>query len=390
MIQGDLLAGVRILDLSRLMPFSYATQLLVEAGAEVVKVEQPGGEYGRGMAAVFASCNRGKKSVTLDLRQAQGRELLLSLVPTAHVLLQTFRPGFLNSLGLGPEDVRANNPRLVYCSASGYGRSGPYAGRPGHDINYAALAGLLSPAGGPPVLAPVPYVDMASGLAVAYAMMMGLVGARTTGQGCVLDVGMSDVALSLNILSFAMDGNDGGLGANDSTPLAGYPWPGLMRGECPCYGIYETADGEHLALGNVEPKFWRAFLGAIERPDLETLRFSTGAEGAAAIEAIQNVLSQHPLAWWLERFQDADICFAPVNSVEDVHRDRHVASREVLETATDGTYVRSPVRQLARDTVNVTEGPLPIPAPGEHNAEILGEIGHDADDIKTWSQAGIL
>jgi alpha-methylacyl-CoA racemase len=378
--------GMRVLDLSRLMPFSYASQLLVDAGAEVVKVEAPGGEYGRGMGAVFALCNRGKRSITLDLRAGRAQDILRSIVRDFDVLLESFRPGYLTSLGLGYESLQRVNPSLVYCSATGYGATGPYADRPGHDLNYAAVAGLLSPDGEAPVMAPVPYVDMAGGLAAAFAIVTAFTGSRLTGQGRWVEVGMADVAVSFNLLSLAMSGVDPPT-HDTGGPLAGYPWPALMRGECPCYGLYTAADGRIVALANVEPKFWEAFLGVLQRPDLAPHRFATGDEGARVRAEIASVIGRRSSAAWIDLFEAAEVCFAVVNSAAQVEDDPHVASRRVVRTEPDGTRaLASPARFDGAASLTFAG----VPDPGQHNVDVLGASGFTLLDLQAWERDGVI
>ena len=380
------LAGVRVLDCSRLMPFSYGTQLLVEAGASVVKVEAPGGEYGRGMASAFDLTNRGKRSITLDLRSPHAKGVLGDLVGSFDALLESFRPGYMDGLGLGYAELRRVNPSLVYCSATGYGQDGPYAQRAGHDLNYAALAGLLSFPGSAPVVPLVPFIDMAVGWATAYGVLAGIVRARLTGEGQHIDVNMADLALSLNVLAVA-ESTSRRSGAQPRGPLTGYPWPALMAQGCPCYGVFRTRDDRFVALANVEPKFWRTFLAAIDRPDLEGDRFAMGEIGARVRGEVQGVIGSRPLAEWDAVFSTLDICYAPVNTPEEALRDPHFAGRGIARQLDDGSWhIGSPISFSAFGR----GAPGPVPPPGEANDEVLRLLGRTAADVQRWRTEGVI
>jgi crotonobetainyl-CoA:carnitine CoA-transferase CaiB-like acyl-CoA transferase len=380
------LTGLRVLDLSRLMPFAYGTQLLVDAGASVTKLEAPGGEHGRGMPSAFDLTNRGKSSITLDLRLPQGRAIFLDLVSSFDAILESFRPGYMDGLGLGYDVVHGINPALVYCSGTGYGQSGPYAQRAGHDLNYAALTGLVSMPGVEPTVPLAPFIDMAVGWAAAFGLLGGMLQARLTGNGQHVDVSMADLAMSLNTLAIAETTHpEAGEGA--AGPLAGYPWPDLMAQKCPCYGLFKTLDDRLVALGNVEPKFWRTFLEVIDRPDLEGDRFATGAAGERARRQIETVIGSRPLAEWDSVFSNVDVCYAPVNHPETALRDPHLLSRETVKQLPDGSWrVRSPVRYSDGDGT----GESPAPAPGEANAEVYGHLGHDHAQLQKWREEGVI
>jgi crotonobetainyl-CoA:carnitine CoA-transferase CaiB-like acyl-CoA transferase len=241
-----LLEGVRVLDLGIWRPAPYATQLLAEMGADVVKLEPPGGDPMRSLAAMFASLNAGKRAVALDLRSPEGRARALELAARADAVVEGFRPGVAGRLGMDDASVRAVNPSVVYCSISGYGQNGPYAAVPGHDINYQALAGVLEPreAQGVPVVARPPVADIAGGAYAAMAICAALLRRATTGEGEQIDVAMADVLASWT-------------GAVRSYPVEG---TGVaLSGGLPGYGTFATADGRWIALGVLsEDHFWSA------------------------------------------------------------------------------------------------------------------------------------
>ena len=254
------LSGIRILDLSRLIPGAYASQMLADFGAEVIKVEEPGsGDYGRfmppygagGMSLFFTTINRNKRSITLNLKTEEGRAIFLRLVRDADVVLESFRPGVMERLGLGHERLREVQPGIIYCVISGYGQDGPYRLRAGHDLNYAGYAGLLHYNRGPngePAMPPTQLGDLAGGSFLAVVGILAAVVGRTqTGEGRKIDVSMTEGVMSLLPLVAS---------AYLNTGKAPRPGHSALDGGLPCYNIYETKDGRHVTLAALEPKFW--------------------------------------------------------------------------------------------------------------------------------------
>ena len=235
---NGLLSGVRVLDLSIWRPGPYATQLLAEMGAEVIKVEPPGGDPMRVYLELFASLNADKRSIELDLKSEEGRARALELAAEADVVIEGFRPGVAARLGVDDDAVRAVNPSVVYCSLSGMGQDGPLALAPGHDLAYMAWAGVLAPHGGPPVVPAVPMADLAGGMAAAMAICAAVVRQLRTGEGERIDVAMTDVLATWT-------GAATNRTAHDEEDRAG-------RRGVPGYGTFETADGRHLVLGCAE------------------------------------------------------------------------------------------------------------------------------------------
>jgi len=265
-VENSLLSGIRVLDLSRLLPGPFCTLYLAQLGAEVIKIEEPdGGDYARTMPELFAQLNRGKKSVTLDLREAGARATFLRMVDEADVVIESFRPGVMDKLGCGWDQLRQRNPRLVYAALTGYGQTGPYKDRAGHDMNYCAYAGVLDQlgrAGGPPVLSNLQIADLAGGsLTCAIGILAAVIGARQTGKGAFVDVGMLDGALTLQTLALATLRQHG-----SSLPRGA----DMLTGALPNYRIYRCRDGKYLAVAALEPKFALKMLqvigGSLPRP----------------------------------------------------------------------------------------------------------------------------
>jgi crotonobetainyl-CoA:carnitine CoA-transferase CaiB-like acyl-CoA transferase len=269
------LDGSRILDLTRLLPGNYGTLLLADLGADVIKVEEPGrGDYMRWTppmvgdeSAVHRALNRGKRSVTVNLKSEAGRAVLLRLAAGADALLESFRPGVMDRLGVGYDALRSDNERLVYCAITGYGQDGPYRDRVGHDINYIGYSGLLHATGlpgGPPVLPAVQVGDFGGGMAAALGTVAAVGEARRTGRGRFVDVSMLDVVTSwMGVLMSWY------LATGEVPPRGGMP----LSGGLACYRVYRTSDGKHLAVGALEPRFWKALCDALEIPELVDRHF---------------------------------------------------------------------------------------------------------------------
>jgi alpha-methylacyl-CoA racemase len=324
------LHGIRVIDFSTLLPGPLCTLLLAEAGAEVIKIEKP--ERGDEMRTYepktgpdnvnFGLLNRGKKSVVLDLKSAQGRDGLLELIAQADVLVEQFRPGVMARLGLGYEAMAQLNPKLVYCSVTGYGQSGPKAGIAAHDLNYVADSGMLSlsrGADGAPVLPPALIADIAGG---AYPAMINILLAlkqrETTQCGCFLDVSMAD-----NLFTFMYEGLGQGWTGN------GWPAPGaaLVTGGTPRYQVYRTEDAQYLAAAPLEDKFWHNFVHAIGAPELAGL----DARAPSSRQRVAEVIERQPVAFWLERLAGVDACTVRVMSLEDAVADQHFVQRGLFD-----------------------------------------------------------
>jgi crotonobetainyl-CoA:carnitine CoA-transferase CaiB-like acyl-CoA transferase len=270
-VNPSLLTGLRVLDLSIWRPGPYATSLLVGLGADVLKVEPPGGDPMRQYAGLFASINAGKRSIELDLKDGDDRERALALAMKADVLVEGFRPGVMARLGLDAATVRAANPALVYCSISGYGQEDPRAQLPGHDVNYQAWAGALTPEGGTARVSPLPIADLAGGMAAAFGVCAAVVGRQATGEGTYVDVSMTDVLATWT----GRVGSDEGGGAGGSSG----------SGPVPGYGIFDTADGGQVALGVIsEQHFWSNLCAELGLDDLAPLTFDDRSPRGAEMQ----------------------------------------------------------------------------------------------------------
>lgn len=388
------LAGLLILDLTRLLPGPAATMHLADLGARVIKVEDTaGGDAMRGFPplvrgdageinAAFVNCNRGKESIALDLKAAEGREVLLQLVDRADALIEGFRPGVMERLGLGWQILHERNPRLVLCSLTGYGQQGPLSQSAGHDLNYCAMTGVLDQnrAQGEPAMPNLQIGDLLGGtLSAVSALLAALLGAQRGGQGVHVDVAMTDGLLAHHVMPHAQ------LDAGDP-PVAGRT---LLTGGVPCYRIYQTGDGRHLAVGALELKFWQNFCDAAGLPELRQRHWTRGeapgSPGAlAACEAVAARIAERPLADWLRMFADADACTTPVLTPAEALMHPHHRARGLVQQRGGATQV-GPFAQLP----GASQATLPAPQPGAHTRAILGEIGLSAARIDELLQRGI-
>ncbi|MSP15690.1 MAG: CoA transferase [Myxococcales bacterium] len=384
------LAGIRVLDLTRLYPGPYLTLVLADLGADVAKVEDPRlGDYLRelpparaGLSGRFLALNRDKRSLALDLKHPAGREVLLRMVERADVVVESFRPGVLDRLGVGWSTLSARNPRVILCSISGYGQTGPYRERAGHDLNYIALAGVLAmtgAAGGAPVLPGVQLADLAGGaMWGAVGILAALVGRQATGQGRHLDISMTEGALTLLAAEL------GSMAVGGAAPTRG---AGTLNGGLACYGVYATADGKYLSVGGLEPKFWAAFNQAIGRKvDLSELILPP--EGQARVRAeVQTILATRSRDAWMATFAKTDACCEPVLELDELAAHPQHRARGLFFT-TDHPGV-GPVEQL-RTPVGEAAATRLAPKLGEHSNELLGEYGFSDSEVATLRGDGVL
>ena len=378
---ADALQGVRVLDLSRLLPGPFLTMVLADMGADVVKVEDPRiGDYLRalppgkaGIAGRFLAVNRGKRSLALDLKAPAGREAFLKLVDSADVVVESFRPGVMDKLGVSYETLAARNPKIVVCSISGYGQTGPYVHRAGHDLNYIALSGVLAMGGGVPDGSPsmpgVQIADLAGGaLWGATAILGALVGRHRTGKGAHLDISMCEGSLAL--LAAELGNMDCG-----ETPTRNHE---TLNGALACYSIYRTSDDRFLAVGALEPKFWIALNQALGRTPNVAEIIGRPEQQARTRAELAAIFVTKTAAEWQAHLAPHDCCVEIVLEMTELpDHPLHVA-REVFFTVDGGPA--GPLRQI-RTPLGVPASPHPPPALGQHTKQVLAEYGFTDDEI---------
>jgi alpha-methylacyl-CoA racemase len=395
-MSGLPLEGLRVLDLSRLLPGGFCSLLLADLGAEVLKVEDTGmGDYVRWSppvyegaeqsagSALFLALNRNKTSIRLNLKSDEGRDVLLRLVREYDVLLESFRPGVLDRLGVGYDRLQAENPRLVYCAITGYGQTGPYTQRAGHDMNYLGLVGLLGLTGakdGPPVQAAGQIADLGGGaLMAAVGILAALQERERSGEGQLVDVSMADGALSWLAMVAARYFADGAVPQREGLELAG----GLI-----CYRPYRCADG-WVSLGALEPKFWQAWCRGVGREDLIEQQFA--APHTPAHDEVQAVFMTRTRDEWKAFNDEHDCCLEPVLGLDEALDSELVRARDMV-TELSQPGVDQPVRllglpiKLSRTPGDPTQRPGPVL--GEHTDDVLRSLGYDDAAIGALKESG--
>jgi len=377
-----MLEEIRVLDLSRLLPGPYATMLLGDMGAEVIKVEEPGqGDYMRqftplveGTGVFFLAVNRNKKSVTLNLKTERGREILRTMIKKADVLLESFRPGVMDRLGLGYDTVREINPGLVYCSLSGYGQDGPDRDRAGHDVNYLAASGVLGITGvrdEQPVMPGVQVADLTGGMFAVIGILSALWQRQSNGRGTYLDVAMADGLYSMMSMHLAALMNAGVPAARGNM---------MLSGALACYSIYRAKDGGYVALGALEAKFWNNFCQALDRPDMLSGHLSMAVDGDQVYEELKSIFLSRTTAQWRDFADRTDCCLSVVNDAAEVvqsayARERGLITEVPLTTGKTMSQVRNPIVLPGAEK----KPPLSPPELGQHNHEIYGSLAGLSD-----------
>ncbi len=382
------LEGLRVIDLSLFLPGPHLTMMMADHGADVIKIEPPGaGEPNRHLgpkqgefSVYFRNTHRGKRSVALNLKSPAGRDALLRLCETADVLIEAFRPGVVDRLGVGYEAVAARNRRIVYCSIAAFGQSGPYRDLPAHDLTTEALAGVLSlnlGNDGEPTMPHVPAADMAASMLSFAGIMMALYRREKTGRGDYLDMAMHDsiLAWTPNVL--------GEVFAHRRPPVVKHE---RTFGGSAFYNIYRTKDGRHVVLGAQELKFVRNLLGELGALDyLPLAERGPGPHQQPLIDFLRHTFASRTQKEWIEWFRGKDVSFAPVNDLRQAFDDAHVQARGMRLIDEQGLeHIGIPIK--FRDEPGRPR--LTLPRVGEHNAEVLRAAGYTDDEIDAMRAAG--
>lgn len=389
-----LLSGLKMLDLSRLLPGPYCSLLLADLGMDVLKIEDPDqGDYMRKMgpirrndSAYFLGLNRNKKSMILNLKVKEGKEIFYKLLETHDIILEGFRPGVMDRLGIGYLELKKRNQEVILCSLSGYGQDGPYRDRSGHDINYIGLGGILELTGtkdGGPVIPGVQIADIgAGGMMAALSILAAVVARQKTGQGQHLDIAMHDGViswLSIHGGRYLMD---------QKLPIRGEMH---LSGRYACYQVYPTQDGRYMSLGALEPKFWKNFCAAVGKKNLILKQFIEGEERIRIIEEIRDLFKTKTQREWTDFFREVDACCEPILTLEEVFQHPHVLHRKMVieyEHPAEGK-----VRQVGhpiKSSLFPFDVPKPSPQRGEHTFEVLREIGYSEKEIERFKEANAI
>lgn len=376
------LQGIRVLDLSRLLPGPFLTMVLADMGADVVKIEAPGiGDYLRpmpparnGISGRFLAVNRNKRSLVLDLKNERGRDALLRMAEKADVVVESFRPGVMDRLGVGYEALSSRNPGIIVCSISGYGQTGPYRERAGHDLNYVGLTGIIAMGGerdGKPGMPGTQIADMAGGgLWGSTAILGALVGRTRTGKGAHLDISMTEGALAL----LASE-----LGNLDCDP-AGRPSRGNqgLNGGLACYRIYRTKDGKYVSVGALEPKFWLALNAALGRKAQMSELIAPPNQQEEIAAELAAIFAQRTRDEWIEELARHDCCCEPILELDELESHPLHRARQVFFEIDGGEL--GPVKQV-RTPVGAPAARRLAPRLGEHSREVLAEYGFGEAEI---------
>jgi crotonobetainyl-CoA:carnitine CoA-transferase CaiB-like acyl-CoA transferase len=382
------LEGVRVLDLTRYIPGPYCTMLLGDLGAEVVKVEEPPrGDPTRaaapavgGESALHAALNRNKRSVAVDIRNAEGAGIVRRLATRADVLIEAFRPGALSGRGLGAEVLCQENPRLVYCSLTGYGGDGPLARRAGHDLDYIALGGLLGTIRdepGRPVLPTAQLADMTGGLLATIAVLAALQARARTGRGQVVDVSLLEGVLALMTVPA-------------TRLLAGGTLASELTGTHACYNVFRCRDGRYLAVGALEPKFWESLCQALALPERIARQWETGEERQETLDALARKFASRDRDDWARELAAADACVEPVLDLAEALEQPQARARGGVAEVHSGRVafrtLASPLR-LSATPVRVRHD---VPAFGQHTDAVLTEAGYGREEIAHMRAGGVI
>jgi crotonobetainyl-CoA:carnitine CoA-transferase CaiB-like acyl-CoA transferase len=388
------LDGVRVLDLTRLLPGDYCTMLLGDMGAEVIKIEEPSlGDYIRwipplvkGQSVSYLMLNRNKKSMKLNLKSEKGKEVFYKLVERSDVVIECFRPGVVKRLGIDYKSVSKVNQRVVYCSMSGYGQDGPYRDLPGHDVNYIGYGGILGitgPSGGAPVIPGVQIADLTTGLMTATAILAALLARERMGRGQYVDVSFLDAVASLIVLPAAFFVGDG------RPPKRG-EW--LLNGGFPCYSVYEAKDGKYITIGCLEEEFWANLCRALNVTDFIKYQYTTDdAKLKEMFQTIKKIFKTRTLKDWIKFLSKEDVPCGPVYDMDEVFKDPQILHRKtVLEVEYPGV---GRIKQLGTP-MKFSETPCEIRSPppsfGEHTEEILKWLGYAEAEILDLQQEGVM
>ena len=373
-----LLKGVRILDLSNLLPGPFCTLFLADLGADVIKVESLNGDPMRYFEAIrknmpspyFLALNRNKRGIALNLKSKEGKEIFMKLAKNADVIIEGFRPGKLDALGIGFKDAKKINPDIVYCSITGYGQKGSYKNKAGHDLNYAALGGMLGAISSKPFVPGIQIADVGSGLIAAFSIVSALLHREKNGKGCHIDVPVLDGVLSI-------------IGMHIAYRSASENKKTLLSGSKACYNVYETKDKKFVSLGAVEHKFWNAFCNAVKKDDLIKKQFVSNAK---AMEEMRVLFKTKTLKEWLQLNDKHDFCCEPVKKINQVINENYFKQRKMLVNLDGITQVALPVVFSSFKKNSYSSAPKL----GKHTSKILVSIGYNKKQIKELKIHGVI
>jgi alpha-methylacyl-CoA racemase len=376
-----MLSHIRILDFSNYIPGPFATLRLAELGAEVIKIESPEGDLARSTEAtaekdgpVFRAMNRGKKSIAVNLKTPEGKTIVRDLINKADVIVESFRPGVMEKLGLGYESVKQINPDIIYCSITGYGQDGERSHLGSHDINYLSLSGILSQLKnkhGEPVHPTITFADYIGSFAATERILAAIAERNMTGKGSYHSISITDVMTSLMVNHVLVAAETG---YNHALPV--------LNGTVVSYAIYQTKDRRHVSLAALEPKFWKNFCKAVQREDWVEFHYSPTDDTNRVYVEIKDLFLQKTLAEWSDFGRKVDCCLTPILETDEIKE----ANKHLIYTAPWGD---EQIRMHGELPEHAEQAPPP--SLGEHNVEILTKLlGVPDQKVKEWEEQGVL
>ncbi len=384
---------MKVLDFTYLLPGPYGSMMLADLGADIIKIEnfnnpdlmRISAPFIDGVSAAYAHINRGKKSLGLDLKRPESKEILSRLLAGYDIVLEQFRPGVMDRLGLGYDDARKINPSVIYCSLTGYGHTGRYAERAGHDINYLALSGIDSYSGREqtgPTLSGIQIADVCGGgKNLAIAVMAAYIRRLSTGKGVFIDLSITDSTFALSAFQAA------GFLAEGGEPVRG----GEILNGGAVYDYYRTADGRHLSVGSLEPKFAESFYRAIGMSEMASPGLMSHEELAASKRRVAEIIEGRTLDHWRNVFARLDACVEPVLTITEAVQSPPLADRDMV-TEVSG-HTGRPLRQVANpirigpEECTAREAGVPL---GHHNEAILASLGYTREEISELRAKGVI
>lgn len=373
------LKGVRVLEIAGIGPVPFCGMLLADMGAEILRIDRPDPGLRSDRNPRLDLMSRGRRSAALDLKDSRCVDLVQRLAERADILLEGFRPGVMERLGLGPDRLHARNPRLVYGRMTGWGQNGPLADRAGHDINYIALTGALNAMGSRGDVPPPPLNLIGDfgggGMYLAFGVLCAYIEATRSGRGQVVDAAMLDGALSLMTMFFGMRAMglwQSGRGEN------------FLDGSAPFYRCYEAADGGFVAVGAVEPEFWKTLLTRMGLQDIDPARQRDKSTWEATSRRLADTFRSKTRADWCTLLEDLDACFAPVLGLDEIENHKHIRARGCLINAF-GVTAPAPAPRFSETPGGLN---LPPPRPGEHTREALLDWGVPGEELDRLAADG--
>ncbi len=387
------LEGIRVLDLSQLLPGSLCSQMLADLGADVIKVENPRGgdsfRHARPLVgkdgSFFHIANRNKRSMTVNLKEQAGLEIVLRMIPDTDVLIENFRPGVIEKIGLGYEKLKEINPRLVYCSLTSFGQDGPYRDRPAHDLNVLSISGILDLLGHreeSPIVPVVQIAGVSGSLHAVIGILASLFSRERNGRGQCIDASILDSLSPFLSLVMSQYLTDGILHRRREPSLGG----GSAN-----YNVYRTKDGKYISLGCVEEKFWAGFCRAVNREDMIGDIHAPPPRQKEMIAEVRAIFAKRSQKEWMEILAGSDTCFAPVNDLDEALRDSQITHRGLWFKGGHPAEGEVPQQSFPVKFSDYQPGwKSHPPGLGEHTREILKEIGYQEDAVADLAERGII